>query len=752
MAGVPGSQPQNLANPVPGEDKKRDIATEFTLSSEDFISALNDAGQVAVDAAGEVQDAAMGAQNATREDVPATGENFVLNDEDFTAAMQDASSLEPENVDFGEELGTGGFREVMDRLRAGLADSTENKETFFKKLYGKDKVRRRGDKLYLKPPGREKFIPYDSDQWSMFLDLVDETRTFIESGIEMTAEGAGLVGGAVAGSTGGLAGTVVGGARGYAIAGAMGAVIGKTAADLIAEMAGVETATGDLARGEITPGTFAKQIAITAGLGAAFNAGAAKLTGKLVKKDPSNAFENTLREIDEIEAAANALKEQGILEPDKIHNSVLLPQQVIPDTLPEAQQAFKDFSKDPRVGEYMLAQEKRVTDAVDKMLKRAQVMDERTATNRVLKQASTIRKYEGSLIGDYRDYVSSLNIKDPALNTQKFLSDNYPAILEEGASINRIVRETISDIEAPKIERALREVKKLSEGNKTLKETLKVYDSIGKQIDSTGASQTGVIRALSQIRKAVRDDTLDMIQRRLPDDEAVDYAQRLTRFKEIASGMDNLKSLFKKDEMTSRSVAKYVFDTQAGDNLQRLKSFKSLFSKDDPRLLIDLRNQYMSEILEESGGGLKGSKGLVTRLRKLGPEMLKELFPDNPQILSQMSDASKVISAIKKESIDAPISIDQQVEQIGLLMAITNVVWATSRAAYRAMSGMVTSSKVDKFLSESGTDMILKSKGIKRLSGSQADKRRAINKLKEYALRGGVLKPGEVEAREQLNE
>lgn len=587
-----GNRPRNLPNPVPPEG----IALEQAQTNAQAASNV-DGIQAPNNGLMDPADAAMTAPMQDMSRIPATesvddiyAQLDALGEGQAAPATGEAQSTMPEPTGLASLREQ--FSEAGARIKNAFAVTPLESVNVLKSsgVFDDARVGDDGD-LEVKRKGRGGWEKLDRDK----LELVGDTLDWARDAMEMVIEG-GIEAGATA------AGLVTGpGAIGANIAGgATGAVIAKNAGDLVAQqLLGIEQ---DPSRGAVS------ENALAAGFGAGFGfmgsmlarRAAARIANKTAAdKSISNVMETvngTMQEIEMVRNSGIKIDADGKFRVDpNVASAGLDPEAKANARYLSDTDGYRNFFD--QMGNSLQSAFDSLSEAVSNMAgKNANIGKDFVMT------ADTVRKAEGKLIGDYAQFADkatrSRRQASPrtlqTLDAFKTELGNAKGIISVESAIENLgLDESKAKMLVSKINKVRMNSKR---GQMSVDTSRALYDDLTRQINRmSNMDRTSTAgRALIDLKNAVRDDWVDMVENVLPDSQKGNFIQSRARYREIMQATDNLGNLLNSSDISKDVLVKKLFEGK--DAWQNIQGVKTLMEETNPELWQNLSLEYFNRL------------------------------------------------------------------------------------------------------------------------------------------------------------
>ena len=758
MAGIAGSHPGDLAQPVPGADSLADLTPKLTAMPAQLpaVPMDNEAAQAArSDMARPSLDDIFGASPAS--EAPARPS---LDD-----IFNDKPAAEPSMLDKAKQFGTDLSSEFV-----GSFGNDNQKEALLKQNYGAENVRRSGDEFYVKRNGKEE--KFTRGLLDTAVDLVKFTNPVLGSvlpGDNHPAAGlardvAGL-GKAVASEAIALPGEIAAAPAGPVAmfaARLAGGAAGEVASDKIGEALGLPKDAN------AKPGELIARAALVGGLratlGFAFDKAANWINDKLSSKavqiaerkaaleaTPEAAVGNMINDMQESVAVLNRLKENGIIDekfafrPDQATHEANLHSAALQAS---KSKTFQDIAEVQ--GEMMAKSWEKLDQGASKLA------GGDNFGNKMLEKLGSSDKAFGALIGEARQAV--IKSKPDALIEAPLVKQNLELVMKElgfstqpktqaskillsgpaGYAPEQVVvgkefitpsAEKVADMlelsSASRIADAQKIIKDVSgladlmtnnKGQLSAKmlntKYTELVDRIGKRIGDN--TSIGYTRTMIKLKDAIRDDFAEGIAKIGGAELGADYSTAMSRYKMFRQAEDSLGSLLERGSITSEQFIKHVFSSGA-EGAERIGQMKKILDVTDPGAFQQLKGQWFKQLADASP--LEGAKSdrlgsidfnkFEKKLTSIGEDALKQVF--DKQELANLRD----YLAIGKKMQAADFAYLPADIPPGLMLRAINAVKAFSGfnhflGAHRAGPSRINADAANLVLNIAPDDMALK--------------------------------------------
>lgn len=656
MAGVKGSQPSNLANPVPQGDDPLDALLSGTAAPPIAPTQMPAAQQTQAAPAPEDEALPGFAASVAAPDqvqsaaaVPQDPLDAALKQhQDLQAAGINAADIsEPDSVlgiatNLGEQL-----KNVGTRAKLSFAKTDKEKQQALEDIYGKENVKKVGDEFRYKEAGKWKAA--DPKSFEVISDIADFARDAMEQGVALPFEAGGTALAATE-AISGLGAAAVPATMAASRAGGM--AVGMSAADAFAQR--VLNIKPDPDRNTLMEQAVGG--GMNALLGFAGDKIAASWAARKVARETQRLapieerLASTTQGFDE---SVKTLQDMGLLKPVKGTEVPYTPLMRDPENI-YANDITKQVASDAKDAPKLQNIENTLVDNTNIMMKDWKDSIGKAATEssqpaRFIKMSDSIKKAEGALIGDFRKQAlqEGGNAENPVPEAQKAIGtlsdylgmkvDGDNVIKPDASSLIAQGKIGIDDERAaeqyllgPKsllsnVQKALVE----SDGRMTFKdlETLRqqasdISDKI-RDNDSLSGSFKKMVYGIEQGLRKDSDNTIGMV---LNDPGAqAKYLQSKTRYGQIVDAADTIGNTLDNSNMVGTTFGKEIFGASKS-GADKVQAWKSILAE-NPTAWENLKNSYIDDLWHQSFKDKKPNyKSFFSKINSLPKESQLELF------------------------------------------------------------------------------------------------------------------------------
>lgn len=703
MAGVPGSHPSNLANPVPGEDVASRVMTDLANAG-----APTPMPEVPVQAEPAVEPPPMDdplASLAAEYSGAASSDPLAALAQEFSSAPAEAApqgfleSAQQAVSDYASEVGT--------MAKTSFARTDAQKQATLEQQYGAGNVRKEGDMFQYKVNGKWK----DADRsfWQIYKDLVG-----VAAGIPgVIGEGLPGLGKGIASSARGLtaeaaalpteiAATVAApfagpGAPVVMVAGrAAGAELGIQATDAIARELGIpdDPNENQMMRhgieigGRVILGAAFDKVSKVASAYLGKRAADKAAKQAVVDMIPEQSIVNMTDDIAKADTMLAEAKQLGVLDPNfkmRIDQSV---------GAPEAKAAAKQASKTQVFRDLVESQGEMLSNAWDKLASGAKALKGKTAkmAENVINGLNSADDAFGALIGTSRDEAIKMN---PGYNVN---ISRTAAALDEARSLGFTPKGSATKAEfdvvtgvvnkpsiigteyvPPRVtDVAAATGMKHQDAAAFIKRTKDLLDATAsgggklplKQVKQHYEELTGLIgnlikdparrpytAKLIQLKNSLRDDMADGIGEVLGDAGRASYDIGMKRYRVFREAEGVLGSMLDRTEMSTDGLLQYLFTKGSAGN-ERIGALKRVLDTHNPEMFETLKNAWMKKLMDQNqitGSPAKRLGGYDwAKIRKnvngIGEDALNQVFSKEEQ--AKLNSFFNVSEQIQRADFD----------------------------------------------------------------------------------------------------
>ncbi len=542
------------------------------------------------------------------------------------------------------------------RFKRGFAGDNEDfNAQALEQQYGKDSVRKEGENFQVKVDGKWKNVAQDDS----FLGMVaDNAKMYTDTALTMAGGAAVAVPGSILPGAGTIGGAMLGAGAGRAAATGIDKAAeaaffenreGKSTERLMTD-AGLELLgnVGESALLEGAGGVAAKGLA----KGLQMSASGVKRAGEWAAKHEASqalgaklqsGLETLKGSVSQILGMQDELKVAGYIEDLKGTDTFVTAGQTteiggkLAANLPEAVRESVNVAQE----NILMTGVKKFFSEIGNFGKAASNVGERFAG-----KINEWRKVEGAFIGNFeKQMIEAAGDGSLKLNTTVSAVDELASKLgivkgADGkltgmsADVARDVDEVASSFtgNSEQARDMLRRTRELvidlfnNEGRMSMAEIHKQYKKLSLMTNgfTDEVASSGYGREMIKLKNAVRDDML-----RLGDaimDGSAQYRKSRASYSQIKDGVDVFDNILKTDGVTSKVMARAIFNG-GKDGLTNLRTMKNLLMSRDPNLWKDMVGQFTNDVMEQSTVAGKTNFGAVKKkFDALGTETLDELF------------------------------------------------------------------------------------------------------------------------------
>lgn len=709
MAGVAGSQPSNLAKPIPGASEQ--AAVQASQTAEPDLSDLFQGAS----AQASTPSAPVAAASQAEPDISDL----------FGGAGSQTEMMSPEEDMRGNMANpvaslVAQAQELPTRFKASFATTDKEKEAVLKDRYGKDGVKKAKDGWLIKKEG-EKWKKFDSDNFEILNDLVDMSRPAIEQG----AAGLGTAGTAVAA---GLADVATAGANVPAtpaeiVAGrAIGGVVGKMTADKIAQdMLGIPR---DAGRSEaIELATAAGGQVLGGKAGDMINGFIGKTIAKRAARAAAEKFvpgeEVAKNAVQDVVDLAGRVKDSGLMGNIPGTNSPISAANAAADVInPNLQAQASDIMKTKLGQGYVQEQQKLMGDAIDKIRGSITNITKGAADEELpqgigasFKNASdTVEAAWGKLIGGFRTKAKDVaqQVDTTGLTTKVKELGEQMGFSRDG---DKLIVPTLEDASASlglpetDVKPLMENIRRLQEnlyngGNKlSFRELEKQYNTLGVIVDKTKNSPNW--RSFLELKNAARDDMTAGLGSILGDADKKAYQDSLSRFSSIKSSVKDLGALMDHDEVTPKVLTKAIFSEGQG-GLTKINAARNLIEPENPELWQRMKANYLDQVIQDAKGN---PAKIAQKISNLGEAGLQAISNTGEFSSKQIKEFGMLADKINRTTADALSKGDK-----GALLRLISIAKHPLSGSVHAVAnllGGLGDGEVQAFFSKDGVNELL---------------------------------------------
>lgn len=666
-----GAKPQQVAQPVPGEQEQQDLKDAFASSPDappPGLPSPDEFAEYMADPVDEFAEYAASPQEAGPER-PTVGGEALLD-------MDPGKLIDQIITDVGD-LGA--------RVKASFAGTELSKLKSVRSSFPDAEVTRdeKGN-IFIDEEGKPT-RKLDKDSIGLIENIAgdliaDNARLITEGVIENSIRLKGMITGAVLGLGGGPAAPItvpVATAIGTSAAGAVGAVTALEAGDFIQEkIFGIER---DPERaGRLT------EAGLAVGFGAGFNflgsrMARSKAARDLLKKGKEKVVEtlgSVKDKVKEVEGLLKQVNESGLVQEGKeIKFTPGQKVQTLGDDvhLPEVKILEGEMSRENNYRAFRQETANAVEGAYDsaRKLLRQEAGVPADLGESIGNVISDEKAVWGKYIGEYRLKVNNAAAGKPqaAINSRDAVTkvaddlgidlNDFMSLKGDDAAKSMKLRVDLikkkSGLDRNKSEVlaenlfSLVSLGRRKGGKISLVDIEDSYKTLRNTIDSNITSPNGgraLSRHLIEMKDALERDRLAAIGELLPDADKQLYSKSMGRYSEITGAMRNINKHLLDNKITRGAFAKEVFSKKA-KALPQLRALKTIIQKDRPELWNEMSADFVDHIIESSRK--KGSERVdwanVRKMyRELDPsgKFQKELFEGTPLSHETMDALTKL--------------------------------------------------------------------------------------------------------------
>ena len=731
IKGQPGTKPQSVSKPVPGAEAQDEL-DQFLADSAQSAPQMDTLDQF------------LGSSGS----VPPQGQDF---------QVQEPSSFMGVNTDI-----SGQFRDMPVRVLSNLAQDPASVKLTLEKRLGADNVKQKGDTFYFRQPGEKAFRRLDPTTFEVVNDLFSD---FYRESIQTMGGVAGAAEGAAAGAlaTGPLA--PVGAAGGAFVGGALGVAGTSAALDAAAErFGGVVRAEdkGAMQRtGEyLTEGLmFATGEKLAAGLASKWAARRARVEGlrKLEEVAPvdrlTEAVKTNLETLRDMNNLGLTTKIAGTNLEVPAHQLLPFNPQVqkVAQSV-SGEKAFQQAQNEAasNFGEAALNLVETAGDLtkgrLQQVVSRGVPLTNEVSAKQVNGLFNSVRRAEGEVLGEFRKMAKATAKKSPlpAPKTAEVMQDIFKQIgvrMKDGELVFPKDDDLIQIVGSKDLVAGFkgdlnRLNKKLIKGGFNIDELLNESNFMGAK-NETARRVGGIYKsAIGRLSSAIRSDSREGMALVLEPEDALQYGEKMKRFRSISESMDQLSN-YLRDDIGMNTFAKGLVN-KGKEGLANLRSAKEFLLQEDPQMYRNLIGQYMEELALKHRDPSKvagyNAEAMRKELSGLGSEYLEELFPArgamNKDLVLRSFDLSNQLEKSIIKGSDREV-LDQAKSMVSTLSWFNRGVNAT----YALMKFGQKDNRLLKLLSREGVESFLAATPKKE----RGQMREVLNGILTLARRNGTL-------------
>lgn len=645
-------------------------------------------------------------------------------------------------------------REGATRLKNAFTVTTPESLQVLKNSGLFDDVRSVGNVVQVKRKGRQGWENFDRDKIELIGDTLDLSRDFVEGAIENAFRVGGFAGGAAAGAAegagagaaagsvlpgpgtvaGGAAGAVAGGAAGGvpgAIAGgATGAIVAKNAGDAIAQhLLGIER---DPNR------NIDEENAVAGAMGAGFSFLGSRFARKMAeqqaaKKEAAKTLDFATKQAQSAMQDIMEVKNSGIVL-DAADKFRLDPQQLVgAGNIPELDVTAKELSKNQSFRNFRRSVSDSLTNAYDSVAKALGAQSGKGANlgDDFVLTANDVKNAEGKLIGSFRSLADEklAGVPQPSPRLYQTVLLTNDAIKTAGHAERQLA---LNPAQANNFMKELKVITSLMErtgGAIKIDTAQAVQDRLTKQINSHINSSQGrpYAIALMDLRNAVRDDGIDMLESVLPDSYKQMYQVSKGRYRDIIGSTDQLGKLLETENISRGELVNKLFEGKG--SYKFAQSAKTLINETNPELWDRLAGEYVQKLKTDAMNPLTGTVNWSQISKKwsgLDPRLQQDVLQSTGIPPGGMDALIRLGNRVQNATFESlPADPDLSKIKGALKQAF---IWfggagaaAKGAAAGNLIDGMGKDQALTKWLQDGGLEEILK-----EMPGLKVSKKQAI--------------------------
>lgn len=620
------------------------------------------------------------------------------------------SDFTSETLSLGEQI-----VDIPARAKASLQVTDKELQQSLEQSYGKENVRRNGDKIEFKRG--DKWREFDAG-FEPVGDVVDATRMLVEEVPAMAATALAAIP-AIAATVGTGGAYAPMGVAQVAAARAAGAVGGQAVADWLQGLTGVER---DKDRSALM------EYGTTAILSPLFGAMGDHVAKNILKKTAAKsaelmpAKELFKEEISNISESMAFLKEKGFLENIPGTDTPLILSQLNPSNR-AAMDITKKASANKQFSQFLELQAQGVDKGIQAFAKQ---LGDFAGNTKGLGQKfkdsvqASIKK-EGVAIGEARqllvDNAGDKSLPIPALKAKveefaKSIGFNIGADNDLSSIKNYLVdRQGYSKQAANLIAEKTNEMlRKTINGKMSADELVGAYREINGVYSNLAKRGSISVDPLfrgkvGEIRRFFADELIDKVEVIGSPEDKLKYTANLKKFSELVTARDEFHAEFKNDKVATHILSKAIFD-KGKDGLDTLAAAKVL-TQDAPEILESAKGQFLQSVRAKSFNAAtkKTDWGkFVKEVNSLGGEMLESAFgKDAETTLKHFAVLGDALESGKSE-FKTPPEIAGIVKRMALGLTSRFVA---GNAAVDLISQLDTERALAKAISREGIDKFL---------------------------------------------
>ena len=627
-----GNKPGSLPSPVPKDGTSSEVmagnaeaADSLEPSPEGVSPEESVSREVASSGAMPVQESAPVVPGAPV--VPDSAEALLAQWDEEDAAAE-AAPVEGGKGPEGFASIKEQFSEAGMRLRKSFAVTSPENEQVIKESGLFDDVKQDKDGWQVKRKGQKKWSKLDRDGYQLVTDTLDFARDAFEMVVEGGTEIAGTIaGGLASGGTASIPANIA--------SGAAGAIAAKTAGDAMSQhFLGIKQ---DPERNLLAETALASTFGAGFGwMGASMARRAA--TRKFARVEGDKSVRAVVDKVSETMENITEVQNSGI-KLDK--NFKVDPNVAAGGADPELKATAKYVSDTDGYRNFFNQMGDQLTTAYDSLTGAVANFAGKNTDNigrDFVLTTKDVRKAEGRLIGDFVQFAdkATRGKRQAAPMTFQTLSG---FVEELGDAKGKITIESaienfgVSRESATQLVAKINKARQMSKRGQMSVDTSKIlYDDLSKTIGRMSPAEWSSAngKAIIDLKNAVRDDWVDMVENVLPDGQKGSFVKSRARYSELMNAHRSLGNLLKGESISRDVLTQKLFEGTKANEF--MTSAKTMIQETNPELWGDLSREYFSKLqrlateeVGETGSKTVNWKSMGKKWGKLDPRVKKEL-------------------------------------------------------------------------------------------------------------------------------
>lgn len=575
-------------------------------------------------------------------------------------------------------------------------------------------VRENDGVIEVKRNGKKGWSKLDKDQIEFIGDTLDMSRGVLESVIQQGATALGTRAGAALGLTGGPGGGIAGGMTGSAVGNAVGGVLAKKAGDVVAQ--GLLGIPRDPNRSELS------EDLVTAAFSGGFGAMGKYFTDKAARnkalqgeaqKTVEHAMEQVTSTMDDVKTVQDSgiiLGEHGNfhLDPQQAAGAGVSPELNATAKSLSTEESFRNFRR--HVGDSIKNAYDSVANTLGAMAgKGATLADDFQLT------AKDVRTVEGKLIGNFRSMADQKLLNQPQA-TPRFFQTLQAMAQEMPQDVDQFALSAgLTNSQAKQMQGLVKGyAQRVTKGAMTFEESELIRKQLQGIIDSNVNTSRGksVAIKLFDLRNAITEDGIDMIEQALPANQVQQFAASKAKYRTIMDATAQLGSLLETENISKNELIGKLFEGKG--SYKFAQSAKTLIQETNPKLWDQLSSEYFMKLRNDATDMAKRTvdyAGMSKKWNNLDPRLQQDLLNSTGIPAEGMNALLRLGTRVQGTTFEA-LPRDPQLKGIKSLIKTAFTMWgggATAKGGTvgNLLDGMGKDQAVAKWLKNGGAEEVL---------------------------------------------